>query len=131
MDLAQLFIIAGGVLTLLMFGFHLAFPKLFKWDLAFKRIKEPNNKIFYTIHIALYLLFLGMAYISLFYSSELVQASGLARALLVVLAVFWFWRTVWQLIYFKPLPEKPLFHIILTVWFALLCCCYAFVLAFK
>ena len=131
MEMNQVSVICGGILTLLMFVFHLSFPKIFLWQRAFQKVKEPNSKIFFTIHIALYALFIGLAYLSLRYSSELAEAEGLAQGLLLVLALFWFWRASWQIFYFKPPAGKPVFHIILVVWFGLLSICYTWPLLFQ
>jgi hypothetical protein len=130
MAMDQVSVICGGILTLLMFFFHLTFPKRFLWRQVFRQVKKPNSKIFYTLHIALYALFIGIAYISLRYSSELAKAEGLAQGILLVLALFWLWRTIWQIIYFKPRAGKRLMHFILTFWFGLLSICYIWPLIF-
>ena len=57
MILTKVCIIAGGVLSLVMMVFHIRFYVMFNWKDEFANISLKNQKIFYTIHIALLLLF--------------------------------------------------------------------------
>lgn len=106
----------GGFLTLLMAFFHTRFYKLFKWEHDYTSISEINKKIFYTIHLALYLLFFGFSIITILNAEELSKCNGIAFYLNLLLALFWFWRFVWQIIYFKG----KIMHFVLIVYFFLL-----------
>ena len=122
---AEVFIYTGGILTLLMAIFHTRFYRLFLWGADFAKITDRNRRILYTIHIALLLLFFISGVISIAYARELAGAKGLARGILLGYAVFWFWRAVWQPVYFRPSRIKrfrPLLvmHYVMTVWFFLL-----------
>jgi hypothetical protein len=122
---SEVFIYIGGILTLLMAVFHTRFYRLFLWGSDFAKITERNRRILYTVHIALLLLFFILGAISLVYTKELAGAKGLARGILLGFVIFWFWRTVWQPIYFRPSRIKrfrPLLvmHYIMTAWFLLL-----------
>jgi len=118
-------IIVGGILSLLMVIFHSRFYRLFDWGKEFKNITLRNQRIFYTIHIALMLLFLAFAVLSFIYVDELSQATGLALGVTGVYSVFWLWRAVWQIFYFR-LPKKsgvrnmPFLHYVLIAIFILL-----------
>lgn len=94
-------IYAGGVLTLLMAVFHLRFPKIFKWGKDYGRITDLNKRIFYTIHLALLLIFVGIGIFSLLYAKELSQCKGISFGFNLMISIFWLWRTFWQILYFK------------------------------
>jgi uncharacterized membrane protein len=122
-------ILAGGVLSLVVAWFHRGFYTLFGWRREFEKISPLNAKILYTIHLALLLLLLCFAFLSLVYWRELARAEGLAAGITVSYSLFWFWRTIWQLVYFRPPrsragTRKPVLHYVLAVLFATLCVLY-------
>jgi asparagine N-glycosylation enzyme membrane subunit Stt3 len=112
-----------------MVGFHARFYVLFGWRREFEEISPLNARVFYTIHLALLLLFLGFAVLSLVFWRELARGEGLAAGVTVTYALFWFWRTMWQLVYFRPPraargPSRPVLRYGLPVLFAALCVLY-------
>ena len=125
MAIPEAAILGGGVLSLVVAWFHRGFYTLFGWRRELEKISPLNAKIFYTIHVALLLLLLCFAFLSLVYWRELARGEGLAAGVTVSYSVFWFWRTMWQLVYFRP-PEsragtrKPVLHYVLAVLFATL-----------
>jgi NhaP-type Na+/H+ or K+/H+ antiporter len=125
MNLSQCCVFMGGLLTILMGLFHTRFYKLFLWRDEFTRISERSRSIIYTIHLALLLLFFGLGAISLFYYRRLAEVQDISLGVLIVFALFWLWRAVWQAIYFKPSKNRRLrkyliIHYLLIVWFMLL-----------
>ncbi len=129
MDLSQCCIITGGLLTIFMGLFHTRFYKLFLWHDEFNRISERSRNIVYTIHLALLLLFFGFGSMSLFYYRRLAEAQSISLGILIVLALFWLWRAVWQVVYFKPSKNRRLkkyliMHYVLVVWFVVLFTAY-------
>lgn len=122
MTLSIICIYAGGILTLFMGIFHTRFYQLFKWGEAFEKISMPNARIIYTVHLALLLLFFLIAALSLFYAGELSRSTGLAFGFNLGFALFWIWRLIWQIYYFRDL--KGTLHYILIVYFLLLALCY-------
>ncbi len=125
MNIAKICIVSGGILSLFMAFFHSRFYKLFEWQKDFEKISFRNQKIFYTIHIALFLLFVVFAFISLAYTTELSQCNGLAGGIVLAYALFWLWRTVWQIIYFRPPKSSKhgrllFLHYFLIIIFAML-----------
>ena len=106
-------IYTGGILTILMAIFHINFPKIFKWEKDFGRITELNKKAFYTIHIALLLIFIIIGILSFFYAGELSECKGIALGLNILISLFWLWRTIWQIFYFKG----KMLHYLLIIWF--------------
>lgn len=113
-------IYAGGILTLIMAIFHTLFVKLFKWKAEYNIISNINRKIFHTIHLALLLLFFLIGALTLIYARELSECKGIALGLNVIFVLFWIWRTVWQVYYFKG----KTMHYVLIFLFALLCISY-------
>jgi hypothetical protein len=113
--------------------FHTRFYKLFQWKEEFAKITPRNQRIFYTIHIALLLLFLVFALLSFIYTDELSKAEGLALGITSGYSLFWLWRAIWQIVYFRPSTSttadprirKSLFlHHLLTIIFLLLFIAY-------
>lgn len=126
MFLSKLSLIVGSCLTIAMVIFHFFFPKLFKWEKDFQRITGTNKRIFFTINVALYLLFIIIALISLLHINELAQCTGIGFTFLLLISFFWLWRTIWQIVYFKPEKGSKLIvmHVILILIFLLLCLSY-------
>ncbi|MBN2424985.1 MAG: hypothetical protein JXR46_11925 [Calditrichaceae bacterium] len=114
-------IYTAGILTLFMTIFHVQFYNKFGWAKDFKNIRPLNQKILYTIHMALIILFILIGIITLIYSKELAQSSGLAMGINLSLAIFWLWRLVWQILYFEKINALA---VVLIVWFLLLSAAY-------
>ena len=102
MDPARAGIVAGGILMLIVGVVHLFFHRIFDWRQAFAQVRVIDAKVFNTLHVALILLGLVLAYVSLRHSEELSRGAGLAGTLTALLAAFWLWRLVWQVVYFRP-----------------------------
>jgi len=114
MSLASIYI--GGILTLLMAIFHTQFYKLFKWKAEYNLLAKNNKKIFHTIHLALLLLFFLFGFLSLIFAQELSECIGISFGLNLMISIFWLWRTVWQIYYFKG----KIIHYLLIFIFSLL-----------
>ena len=126
MILSNLSLIVGSCLTIAMVIFHFFFPKIFKWEKDFQRITGTNKRVYFTINVALYLLFIVIAMITLLHINELVQCTRIGFTFLLLISLFWLWRTIWQIIYFKPEKGSKLIimHIILILIFLLLSLSY-------
>ena len=139
MVISKISIILGGIFSLLMVIFHIQFYKLFNWKEDLGKLSARNQRILYTIHVALYLFFIIFASLSFVYIDELSQCQGLAWGMTMGYSLFWLWRTVWQVIYFKP-PKtrkdsdagKLLFlHYLLIVIFLILFLAYGIPVVIK
>jgi hypothetical protein len=119
------FIYAGGALTLLLALFHALFPRVFKWHTELPKLGPVNRRIFFTIHLALLLLFIALGAVSIAYAPELAACRGVSFGLVLALALFWLWRAAWQIVYFRG----GWLHYAMIAWFLLLCACYAVPLA--
>jgi hypothetical protein len=130
MSIPEISIVIGGALSSLLVIFHCLFYRVFGWDDEFKGISKASRKILYTIHLALLLFLLISALLSLLFFRELAMARGLAAAIITLLALFWLWRGLWQIIYFRPGNEDvggklAVIHYLLIAIFIALFACYA------
>jgi len=91
----------GGILTLLVTLGHTRFYTLFNWKDTFEKMGVPNNKIFYTIHIALMLTLFISGLLSIIYAKELSKCIGISLGYCIMLSLFWLWRMIWQITYFR------------------------------
>ena len=129
MPLSKICIITGGILSLSMVFFHSQFYKLFDWKKDFEKVTTINQKIFYTIHLALLILFAVFSSISFIFANELSRCSGLSCGIILGYSLFWLWRTIWQIIYFRP-PKiskggsLKILHYMLVIVFAMLFAAY-------
>ena len=116
----------GGTLTILIGFFHTRFYKLYKWKEEFEKITTLNSLVIYTIHLALMLLFFILGSISIIYAFELSKSVGLAFGFNTLFSLFWLWRFIWQLVYFKKVrgQKKSRIGIVLTIAFAILSLTY-------
>jgi hypothetical protein len=115
MEIGLISIYVGSTLTLSLAIFHTRFYKLFQWESEYQHISLLNRRVFYTIHVALFLLFFLFAFISFVYARELSKSEGLAFGVNITFSAFWLWRAVWQIYYFRPSKgRRPS-----SVWYAM------------
>jgi len=130
MLLSKICIIIGGILTLLLAIFHSRFYALFNWKDEFKNVSKPNQRIFFTINMALVILFSLFSIFTFVYSTELAQPHAIGIGILIIFSIFWGWRTIWQIFYFRIPKEinfldKRLFmHYIMIFVYSILTLCY-------
>ena len=97
-------IFMGGIYNLGFVVFHIFFWKIFKWNISLRKLNSIDKSTIQVLNISLTLVFLIFAYISIFYSKELVS-TNLGKSLLLLISLFWFARAVQQ-IYFYRLKNK-------------------------
>lgn len=114
-------LLAGGVLHLLWAAFHLAFPRLFRWDTALAALDRVNGSILRVLNLCLTFQFLVLAWLSLAFTDELLT-TPLGRALCAGLTGFWLLRLGLQFTHFRALAPRSL---VLSVLFAATCAAYA------
>lgn len=90
----------GGIYNILLIIFHLLFWKIFSWDSDLRKLTFLNRAIMQVLNISLCFAFLTFSYISLAHTNELLN-TALGHSLLVLIALFWFARTLQQVIFFK------------------------------
>lgn len=127
MILSKVSLIIGSCLTILMVIFHVSFPKIFKWEKDFQRITGTNKRIFFTINVALFLFFIIISIITLVHINELIKCEGISFSFLLLISIFWLWRTIWQIVYFKPDENSKflLMHFVLIAIFFILFVSYS------
>ena len=82
----------AGVLNLLCGVLHIFFPKLLNWKKDLKSLSETNQDTMKILNICLMLFWFGLGYLYLWHAPEMV-GTGLGRALLVCMCLFWGVRT--------------------------------------
>lgn len=119
-DLSGATIMIGGVYSLGFAIFHLMFWRIFRWKKDLSRLTFINRSVMQILNLCLTFMFLVIAYVSFFHSSELVQ-TNLGKTLLVGFSLFWFLRMIEQVIFFGI---RNSISIILTLIFLFGCVIY-------
>jgi hypothetical protein len=119
-DLSEVMILLGGFYNLGFAIFHLLFWRLFRWKRDLSSLTFINRSVTQILNLCLTFVFLLMAYISFFNTSELIQ-TNLGKALLVGFSLFWFLRMIEQIIFFGI---RNLISIALTLVFLFGCVIY-------
>ena len=119
-DLSEVMILIGGFYNLGFAIFHLLFWRLFRWKGDLSSLTFINRSVMQILNLCLTFVFLLMAYISFFNTSELIQ-TNLGKALLVGFSLFWFLRMIEQIIFFGI---RNLISIALTLVFLFGCVIY-------
>jgi hypothetical protein len=119
-DLSEVMILLGGFYNLGFAIFHLMFWRLFRWKRDLSSLIFINRSVTQILNLCLTFVFLLMAYISFFNTSELIQ-TNLGKALLVGFSLFWFLRMIEQIIFFGI---RDLISIALTLVFLFGCVIY-------
>jgi hypothetical protein len=92
-------ILCGGVFAAAFAVFHLFFWKLFRWKSDLAKLTSLNRAIVHVLNLCLTFAFTIFAYVSLVYTAEMLT-TGLGRALLALIAAFWYLRAVEQIVFF-------------------------------
>ena len=96
----ELLIKAGGIYNIVFVVFHLLFWRIFNWGEDLWSLSFLNKAIMQVVNLCLTFVFGIFAYISLVHSAELLT-TPLGKGLLLLMAVFWFFRTILQAMFFK------------------------------
>jgi len=91
---------AGGIYNIVLVIFHLLFWRIFNWQEDLRSLTFLNRAIMPVLNISLTIVFVIFGYISLVHAEELLSTS-LGQSLLVLMAIFWFARSVEQVVFFK------------------------------
>lgn len=103
-------------------GFHLLFPRIFRWRTALKDLDPVNRSIHQVMNLCLVFVFAAAAYLSLAFGPELL-GSALGRKLLVIMGAFWLLRFGLQQKFFRPWHPASL---LLSLCFLLTAGCYLY-----
>ncbi len=101
-------LICGGVINLLLAGFHISFWKIFNWPESLFSLSPVNLGIMQVINIHLAFVILVFAYISIFCYRELLSTK-LGKSIVVSIILFYILRGVNQLIFWDiAMPNSAL-----------------------
>jgi len=92
-------IFVGGVFNLGFAVYHTMFWRLFRWREDLASLRRINRSVMQVLNLCLTFVFLVMAYVSFFHTSELIQTS-LGETLLIAFSLFWFLRMIEQVVFF-------------------------------
>jgi hypothetical protein len=111
----KILIICGGVINLLLAGFHLAFWKIFDWPESLLSLSPINLGIMQVINIHLAFVVLVFAYISIIHHQELLSTK-LGKSIVVSIIIFYILRAINQLVFWDIyLPDTALMVILCLV----------------
>jgi len=106
-------LIVGGFYHLGFAIFHLFFWRLFHWKKDLASLTIINRSVMQILNLCLTFVFIVVAYISIFYSSEMVSTS-FGKVITASISIFWLIRLLEQLFFFGL---KKRLSIILTILF--------------
>ena len=106
-------LIIGGFYHLGFTIFHLFFWRLFHWKKDLASLTIVNRAVMQILNLCLTFVFIVVAYISLFYSFEMLS-TNLGKVITASISLFWLIRFAEQLYFFGL--KKP-FSIILSMLF--------------
>lgn len=111
----ELLIWSGGLFHVAFVIFHLAFWKLFRWDSELAKLTSLNRAVVQVLNLALTVVFVIFAYLSLTGASEMARTE-LGRSLTLSIAIFWYLRAVLQIAFFglRRLPSIAFFVVVLA-----------------
>ncbi len=90
----------GGVYCVALILFHLSFWKIFAWAEQLPRLSKLNQAIMQVLNLSLAFVFGILAYLSFAHADELLN-TALGRVFLGAFALFWLFRSVLQIVFFK------------------------------
>lgn len=93
-------LLIGGLFHFGMAIFHLLFARIFHWDRELPTLGFINHQLLPVMNLCLTFGFLEVGYLSLAYADELLS-TALGHGVLVSIALFWLWRAVLQVVYFR------------------------------
>jgi len=91
---------AGGIYSFGFVIFHLMFWRIFNWGEDLRSLSFLNRAIMQVLNVSLIFAFVIFGYISLLHTNELMESS-LGHSLLVLIALFWLFRAIGQIVFFK------------------------------
>ncbi len=104
---AKSMILAGGIYHVAGAIYHLMFWKLFRWKEDLASLSIINRAVMQILNLCLTFVFLIFAYISIFHAAELLT-TGIGKALLLLIAMFWFLRAIEQIVFFRLKKKRSM-----------------------
>ncbi len=95
--------------------FHIGFWKLFNWQKELKKLHFTNRSIMQILNLRIIFMCFLMAFIYFNYPQELLN-TGLGKALLIGMFLFWAGRTIEQFVFFKQNNKYIVFSTVVFVF---------------
>lgn len=80
--------------------FHMFFARIFGWSEGLSHLRFINRQLMPVMNHCLTFGFLAVAFLSVAFRGELLSSS-LGHAVLGLVALFWVWRAVLQVLFFR------------------------------
>lgn len=90
----------GALFNIAFVVFHAFFWRIFDWKRDLRNLSFLNRQIMQVLNLCLMFAFLIFAHVSLLHTAEMT-GTALGRSLLLLIAVFWLLRAVWQVVFFR------------------------------
>ncbi len=126
---AKSVILAGGIYHVAFAIFHLMFWKLFRWKEDLASLSVINRAVMQILNLCMTFVFLIFAYISIFHAAELLTTK-IGKALLLLIAVFWFLRAIEQIVFFELRKKRSMTLFVVFVMGAMIYL-YPFIAGFE
>lgn len=109
----KVFVWLGGVHSLAFAVFHLGFWKLFGWRQTLRTATVADRAILQILNLRLIYVLLGVAVLCFAFTDELLH-TGLGRALLLGMSLFWVGRTIEQFVFLRI--NRPFVHVLTALF---------------
>ncbi len=90
----------GGIYCFAFAIFHLLFWRIFNWADDLSSLSFLNRAIMQVVNLSLTFVFVIFGYVSLLHPKEMLE-THLGRNLLALIAIFWLFRAIQQVVFFK------------------------------
>lgn len=109
----KVFVWLGGAHSLAFAVFHLGFWKLFGWRQTLRTATVADRAILQILNLRLIYVLLGVAVLCFAFTDELLH-TGLGRALLLGMSLFWVGRTIEQFVFLRI--NRPFVHVLTALF---------------
>ncbi len=92
-------LIGGAIYHLCWASFDTFWPHFFAWKRTLAKLDDINRNLLYIVSRLLVLVYIYIAFLSLFYQRELLE-TAMGRSVLVFVAVYWIYRALMQIYFF-------------------------------
>ena len=109
----KVFVWLGGAHSLAFAVFHLGFWKLFGWRQTLRTATVADRAILQILNLRLIYVLVGVAVLCFAFTDELLH-TGLGRALLLGMSLFWVGRTIEQFVFLRI--NRPFVHVLTALF---------------
>lgn len=106
-------LVIGGIYHLAFAVFHMFFWKIFNWKQSLSSISKIDSGVMQVMNLCLIWIFLSVGYISIVHTDQMLKTT-LGHVIIALIAVFWLFRAVLQVIFFSL--KKTMSKILLALF---------------